>query len=359
MLAGVMSWPAAGGAQSVLFINPGHAKETYWRTASEAMQAAAESLGMQLEIHYAQRNPLKAIAIAKQVALRPIAARPRFVIFGNEGGVAPEMLRTLEAAKIDHFMAFSGLSDEGRSQLGQPREKFKHWLGSLEPKAEDAGYLTAKTLIEVGRANKAFSPQDSRLHLLAIAGDRSTPSSIARNTGMRKAVAEAADVKLEQEVFGEWSRHRAAEQMRGLMLRYPDVRLVWAGNDEMAFGAMDVWRAHAGTPGQDAFFSAINTSEAAFSAVRAGELSVLAGGHFMAGAWAMVMLYDYAHGKDFQAEGLELVRPMFVLFNVSQIERFEQRFGAMQKKPLDFRHYSKVLNPKESTYRFEIEKLLR
>ena len=78
----------------------------------------------------------------------------------------------------------------------------------------------------------------------------------------------------------------------------------------------------------------------------------------MAGAWAMVMLYDYAHGKDFETEGLELVRPMFVLFNAPLVERFEQRFGSMQKA-LNFRRYSKALNPKETTYRFEIEKLLR
>lgn len=358
MLVILATWPAIGGAQSVFFINPGYANETYWRTASDAMQAAANSLGMQLEVQYAQRNPLNAIAIAKEVGARPVATRPRFVIFGNEGGVAPEMLRTLDAAKIDHFMAFSGLPDSARGQLGKPREKFKHWLGSLEPKAEDAGYLTAKALIDVGRANKAFSLLDAKLHLLAIAGDRSTPSSIARNTGMRKAVAESSDVMLVQEVFGEWNRQKAAEQMRALMLRYPEVRLIWAGNDEMAFGAMDVWRTRPGAPGKDAFFSAINTSAAAFSAIRSGELSVLAGGHFMAGAWAMVMLYDYAHGKDFETEGLELVRPMFVLFNAPLVERFEQRFGGMPKA-LNFRRYSKALNPKETTYRFEIEKLLR
>lgn len=105
------TWPAIGGAQSVFFINPGYANETYWRTASDAMQAAANSLGMQLEVQYAQRTPLNAIAIAKEVGARPVATRPRCVIFGNEGGVAPEMLRTLDAAKIDHFMAFSGLPD--------------------------------------------------------------------------------------------------------------------------------------------------------------------------------------------------------------------------------------------------------
>src|SRR5207248_4841898 len=44
---------------------------------------------------------------------------------------------------------------------------------------------------------KAFGP-DRKLHMLAIAGDRSTPSSINRNQGMHRAVAEDPTVILEQ-----------------------------------------------------------------------------------------------------------------------------------------------------------------
>ena len=349
--------PLPGRAQSVFFINPGHPGEAYWRTASEAMAGAAASLRMPLEIQYAERNPLQAIAIAREVAARPRQTRPRFVVFVNESGVAPEMLRTLEAAQIDSFMAYSGVRDATRVQLGAPREKFKHWLGSLEPQAESAGYLTAKALIDAARASKIATAKDGKLQLLAIAGDKSTATSVARNAGMRRAVAEARDVVLMQEVFGEWSRERAAEQMRVLVQRYPEVRTIWAGNDEMAFGAMDAWRARGGRPGRDGFFSAVNTSAAALTAIRTGELSALAGGHFMAGAWSLVMLYDYAHGRDFKSEGLELERSMFVLFDAATVDRFEQRFSA-SKKPLDFRRYSKALNPGVGAYSFEIDKLL-
>ena len=267
-----------------------------------------------------------------------------------------EILRTLEAAQIDSFMAFNGIQESARAQLGRPRETFKHWLGSLEPQAEEAGYLTAKALIEVARASRVAQASDGKLQMLVIAGDRSTSSSIERNAGMRRAVAEAGDVVLQQEVFGGWSRERAAEQMRVLMQRYPQVRTVWAGNDEMALGAMDAWR-EAGQARARRLFGAINTSAAALAAVRSGELAALAGGHFMAGAWALVMLYDYAHGRDFKPEGLELkshvrdVRPIAR----GQVRAAFQCFA----KPLDFRKYSKALNPKLDRYSFEIEKLLR
>jgi ABC-type sugar transport system substrate-binding protein len=52
-------WPAVVRAQSVAFINPGKSDEIYWVTASQAMEAAAKSLGMNFEVQYAQREPLK------------------------------------------------------------------------------------------------------------------------------------------------------------------------------------------------------------------------------------------------------------------------------------------------------------
>ena len=79
--------------------------------------------------------------------------------------------------------------------------------------------------------------------MVAIAGDRSTPSSVERNAGMRRAAAEASDVVLQQEVFGEWRRERAEQQAAVLFQRYPEVRLVWAGNDRDG-----LWR-HAGLAG--------------------------------------------------------------------------------------------------------------
>lgn len=49
-------------------------------------------------------------------------------------------------------------------------------------------------------------------------------------------------------------------------------------------------------------------------AIQSGRLEALAGGHFIAGAWSLVMLYDYEHSHDFaKDEGLELEYSMFTL----------------------------------------------
>lgn len=343
-------------AQSVAFINPGKSDEIYWVTASQAMHAAARSLGMTLEVRYAEREHLKTLEIAREMVARPPARRPEYIVITNDYAVAGELLKIIDAAGVRTFLAYSSIPEDQRGEVGAPRTRHKGWLGSLEPRAEDAGYLTARALIDRGTREKAYGP-DGKLHLLAIAGDRSTPSSINRNLGMRRAVAENPRVVLEQEVYAGWTREKAAEQSAWLYQRYPHARLVWAGNDLMAFGAMQSWEKRGGKPGVDAWFSGINTSTEALEAIKSGRFTSLAGGHFITGAWALVMIHDYHHGRDFADEGLELQRPMFAVFDRQLADRYLERFSGGFDS-VDFRRYSKVKNLRMKQYDFGFAQLL-
>jgi ABC-type sugar transport system substrate-binding protein len=343
-------------AQSVAFINPGKSDEVYWVTAAQAMQAAARSLGMTFEVQYAQREPLKTLEIAREMVARPAGKRPEYIVITDDYSVADRLLAIIDPAGVKSFLAYSSIPVDQRGGIGSPRSKYKGWLGSLEPQAEDAGYLTARALIERGKKEKAFG-RDGKLHMLAIAGDRSTPSSINRNQGMHRAVAEAPMVVLEEEVYAAWTRENAAQQAESLYRRYPDVKLIWAGNDLMAFGAMAAWEKRGGKPGVDAWFSGINTSTEALEAVKSGRMTALAGGHFITGAWALVMIYDYHHGRDFADEGLELRRPMFAEFTPALADRYIERFSG-GFDGVDFSRYSKVRNAKLKRYNFGFAQLL-
>jgi ABC-type sugar transport system substrate-binding protein len=346
---------AQAWAQSVVFINPGKSDEVYWVTAASAMRSAAHDLGMQLEVIYAERDHTRPVEIAREIAARP--RHPDFVIASNDYATGAEILRILDAAGVKTFFAFSTIPAGERGTTGGPRERYKGWLGSLEPHAEDAGYLTAKALIVQARKADAKAG-DGRIHLIAIAGDRTTTSSIRRNQGMMRAVAEAGDAVVDQTVYADWKRDKAAEQGEWLFARYPEARVVWAGNDLMAFGAMQSYERRGGVPGQGAFFGGVNTSKEAMDALRSGRLTALAGGHFICGAWAVVMLYDYAHGRDFRDEGLELDRPMFTSFDAASAAAFLERYGD-NFDAVGFRRYSKALNPKLARYNFDFGQLLR
>ena len=345
-------------AMSVVFINPGHANETFWFTASRCMQAAAKDLDIKLQVLYAERNAKLSLTHARTLAALPPGERPDYVVLTNESALAADMITVLDAAGIPTFLAFSGRGTEQTAVgLGKPRQQFAHWLGSLEPRASDAGYLTGQALIAAAR--RAQVPRvHGKMPLLIIGGDRTTPTSVFRLQGVYRAVGEAGDVAVAQEVMALWDRDRAAAQAAWLYRRHPQARMVWAGNDQMAMGAMDVWRQRGGTPGKDMFFSAINTSSEALQLLTDSSLSTLAGGHFVTGAWALVMLYDYDRGRDFASEGLELERPLFVRFDAALARRYLQSYSEADFGRVNFARFSKARNPAIKRYDFSFRALL-
>ncbi|MBV8467640.1 MAG: ABC transporter substrate-binding protein [Burkholderiales bacterium] len=343
-------------AFSVGFVNPGKSTETYWVTVSQVMQAAAKQLDIQLEVVYAERDHLRMEGLTQDFANRPPDKRPEFLILTNERRMGGTQLKIAEQAGINVLFAFSGILDEDRIEYATPRTRYPHWLGTLEPHAEDAGYQTMEALIVEG-LREHRQGADGKLHVVAIAGDRSTAVSIRRNAGMLKAIAAHTDVVLDQTVFGDWQRAKAAEQANVLYLRYPGTQLVWCGNDEMAFGAMDALKASGKQPGRDKLFSGINTSREAMNDLIAGQLTTLSGGHYMTGAWALVMLYDYKHGRDFSSEGLELDKPMFARFRAADARKYLERFTD-GVPDVDFRRFSKALNPALKQYDFRFTQLL-
>lgn len=351
-----LNLPLSAYAQRVAFVNPGRHDESYWVAASEAMQAAARSLGMQLETQYAERDHLQMLALVKELAARKPAARPDYLILVNERRMGGEMLRIASAAGIKCLFAFNTLLPEDQLQYGHPRGAYPLWLGSIVPHAEDAGYLTARALIARGLREHRFGA-DGKIHMVAIAGDRSTESSLLRNRGMERAVKESPQVVLEQTVYADWRRDTARTMAAELYARYPETTLVWAGSDQMALGAIEAHEGRGGRAGTERWFSGVNTSSEAMQAVIDGRLEALAGGHFMAGAWAMVMIYDHAHGRDFRGEGLELDKPMFSLFDAELARRFLDRFGN-GLSALDFRGHSRALNRRREHYDFSFASLL-
>ena len=174
-------------AQSVAFINPGKFDETFWVTARKPCSRRTASLGMTFEVQYAEREPLKTFAIAREMTARPAAKRPEYIVITDDSAVADQLLQIIDAAAVKSFLAYSSIPIDQRVDDGWPRSKYKGWLRSLEARAQDAGYLTAHALIERGKKERAFG-RDGKLHMLAIAGDHSTSSSIKRNDGMQRAV---------------------------------------------------------------------------------------------------------------------------------------------------------------------------
>lgn len=342
-------------AMSVTFIAPGHEHEAYWVGVSEVMNKAAQDLGIEFKTLFAERDILREIELVKSVTRLTKSQQPDYLIIAGEKAILPEQLKLAEAAQIPVFLIANIPNAQQRLQIGYPRERFKYWLGSLTPQAEAAGYMTGQALIKAG-LQAGLQDASGRLSLLALSGTRSTGSSVQRNRGLASALKDFPQVDLKQVVHADWRQDKAYVQTTHLLQRYPDVRLIWCANDQIALGAMQALKDANLQPGKDVLLSAINTSVEAMQALVEGRLSALAGGHYLSGAWALVVLYDYHHGVDFAiTEGLEMDRSMFALFSPEQAQRF---IKAPLGYALDFRRYTKHLNPQLLHYRFDFRPIL-
>ena len=339
-------------AASVVFLNPGKSTEAYWLSYAHFMQAAATDLGMLLQVIYAERNPQLMIEQAR--ALLQGSHRPDYLVFVNEEYAGPEILRLSKDSGVKLFAVSSTLTADQQSLIGQSRERYPNWIGSLVPNDEEAGYLMASRLIERGRALQPAG----EMQLLAFSGAKQTPAAQFRERGLQRALAEHPDVRLRQLVYSEWNRQRAYEQAQQLLPRHPGARLIWAANDEMAFGAMRAADELGRVSGKDLLFSTLNNSAEVLQARLDERVSVLVSGHFTAGGWAMVLLHDYDAGLDFASRGgKDRQDALFMQLDKPQSQRLLQRIQS-QRYDLDFRRFSVVGNPRQRDYNFSLQPLL-
>ncbi|MDI2142567.1 MULTISPECIES: ABC transporter substrate-binding protein [unclassified Pseudomonas] len=335
-------------AESVLFLNPGSTQEAFWVSYSQFMQAAARDLGIDLQILYAQRQPELTLAQARLALQGP--SRPDYLVFVNEQYVAPQIMRMAYNSGVKLFIVNAALTPNQQALVGERADR----IGSLVPNDEEGGYLMMKELI---RLHPAVAPGDT-IELLAFSGLKITPSSQLREKGMQRALAEHPQVRLRQLVYGGWKQQRAYEQARQLLVRYPDVSLVWAANDEMAFGAMRAFTEAGKVPGKDVLFSAVNTSPAALQAVVDGRLSALLGGHFTLGGWALVELHDYEQGVDLnQYGGRDRQVPLLQLIDKKHAQQMLD-MGASPDYGVHFRKLSAKGRPASYRYPFNLQTLM-
>lgn len=322
--------------------------------ATDMMQHAAASLDIELEVLTTERDYLAQIHFIETLAQRPAHERPDYLIVAAEKTTLLGQLEAAGRAGIPVFLAFNAVTGVDE-QVGVPRQYYSHWLGSLAPIAEEGGYLAARALIE--RAIDTL-PADTPLGMVALAGDRSTHTSRQRNKGLARALAEFPQVRLHQQVHADWSYDKALEQSTHLLQRYPDLQLIWSASDLQAFGALQALHEVGRAPGRDVFVSAINATQAALESMLSGELSALAGGHHMAGAWSLVLLHDYHHGLDFvDAQGnAELQYSMFALIDQRNAKYLLERRRA--NRSMDFCRYSRVCNPAREEYDFSYQRWL-
>jgi ABC-type sugar transport system substrate-binding protein len=345
-------------ATSVVFVNPGKKGEAFWDMVTQTMLAAARQLGLSVEVLYAERNHRSMQGLGIEVAER--ATKPEFLILVNEEAAARPILAAADRNGVKTLLISNSLTGEDAQAVGAPRTSLKSWLGSVIPDMEQAGARMAHALIASARTN-GLASSDGKIHLFAIGGDEVTPSSVARNRGFQQAVSSYSDVVVDRFLFANWNK-ADAEAVTGVYLAWAQrkgirVAGIWAANDPMALGAMSAAVKAGLQPGKDLAVVGLNWSKEALSEVAAGRLLLTDGGHFLAGAWAMVILRDYIDGCDFSTQQTELrfATSAVSIANLASVRDLieKQRFGE-----IDFRSFTASRQGRCGVYDFSLDALV-
>ncbi len=344
----------------VVFLNPGKSDPSdptggFWREVSSFMQAAADDLGIDLEIIYAERNHLLMGKEAAKVLSRENL--PDYLIVVNEKLAAGKIIAHADKKGVKVFNLLLNFYGDQAEELGTPRKKYKNWIGGLVPDNRWAGYNLARKLVEKAREQGLA---EEEIKLLPIAGDYVTQATLLRNQGLSYARADFFDAKFFPEIHCLWRKDKAFELVTKFLKRDSKVNVIWAANDPMALGAIEGVKENGLTPGKDVLVGGINWDKPALEAVRDGSLALSVGGHFMTGGWGLVMLYDYHHGYDFAGKAGAMIRKrIFCVIDERNVRRFLKRFGARDWSKIDFKKFSKACNGDRSDYDFSVKALLK
>lgn len=335
----------------VAFINPGYGDRGFWKDVRDTMEAAADQFGFELVVFDSDRNWEKmAESARKAFAMQP---PPDYIIAVNEYQQGTRIVLEAEERGIPYIMLLNDLTEFQKETYGMPRKGLANWLFTLTPDNERAGYEIAASLIDAAR----FEFEDNMpksLCLLSIAGDRSTPASLQRLEGLDHALARFPVLKEQRRLVANWSFGEAFRQTTAWLERGACVDAVWAANDAIALGAIAALENAGRVPGKDVFVGGLNWSEEGVGAVADGKMTMTHGGHFLAGAWAMVLLHDYTQGVEIPKDSIELSFRMEAITR-ENVARFDKILGARDWKNIDFSRFSLANPASRGEYRFGLQ----
>lgn len=342
----------AGEKIRVTFINPDKPGNPFWDALTEFMQAAASDLDIDLQVRHAGGGRFSASNLAQEILQSD--PKPDYLVYIPQVREIGRTLQAAEAAKVRSFAINTDVLPEDKILVGAPGDKYKYWIGHMFPNDVQAGRDLALVLLRESRAKYPGKTAE----VIGVSGSRDSAAAVDRNTGLESAVSQFENTQLNQIVFAGWDPQDAQLRTAGLLKRYPQTRVLWAASDAMALGMVTAARAQGRTPGSDVFIGGVDWSDAGLVAIAQGDLVASMGGHFMEGGWAMVLLHDYHHGRDFSSALGSTIRSEMQVIHKGNVLSYRKSFSGKYADAIDFRKFSRVLNPGLKKYDFSLKAVL-
>lgn len=346
----------AGQPPKVTFLAPNPpGEQPFWTQVIEIMQAAAEDLNIDLKIVYSKAGSYN--HKKDGMAVLNSESPPDYFLTLYMIEATKHHLKLAEKRGIRTFIFNAGIVAEDRDELGEPRKKYRHWIGQMVPHDRQAGYLLADTLI--AQAKTAGKTDDTGKVRLISVGAFGASIDKSRDSGLHQRVDEHNDAVLDKTVLTGWSPSVAYSETLEALKEHPQTGAIWCVSDATALGAAKAVKEAGKTPGRDIFIGGIDWSREGLEAIVSGEMAASVGGHFLGGAKAIILIHDYHHGIDFADEpGVEMKTAMNPV-TADKAGEYLNMLNSLDWRDVDFKKFSRKYNPELKTYDLSLPALLK
>ncbi len=261
--------------------------ESGWRLGNtQSVETAAEKAGIRLmmnDANQSQDNQIKAIRsfIAYQadvIAFSPIV----------EDGW-DSVLREAQKAGIPVIVADRKVNVKDKSLYAT------HIGSDFYDEGVRAGEYLLKKL--------ATLPPDTTLRVVELAGTTDSSPMLGRAAGFRDTIAGESRITILDSRDGDFLISRGGECMYELLAQYGDqINVVYAHNDAMMYGALQIIQEAGLTPGQDIIIISVDGEQQAIDLLKEGKVNCVVECTPMLGDILMEAVFDLAAGKELPRE---------------------------------------------------------
>lgn len=149
---------------------------------------------------------------------------------------------------------------------------FTAWVGS---NFKQEGYDAVEALAGALKA-KGLDPKTENLNIVTLQGTMGSSAQIGRTEGFAEKMAGYQNWTMLDKQSGDFTQEKGQEIMESFLKSYPDIDVVIAENDNMAFGAIAAIKAAGKTcgPKGDITIVSFDAVKAAFESMIAGDIDV-------------------------------------------------------------------------------------
>lgn len=337
-------------AVEVLFVSPSLPEDPFFSKVELYARIAAENLNIKVESIYGGGHR---IYQHQELNRKLQVSTPDYLVLQVYSGSGEPLFDLLSQYPDMRVITLERLLLAEESQaIGRPGEKHRNWIGEIYFDNQQASEKLSRHLLQVCQQQA----ENDRNGVVGLNGFHGYEAD-SREAGLQQAITAQSAFRLNQVVNAKWQRDLAQKQTLTLMQRYPDTSVFWSASDWMALGVADALT-HEGFS-QKFCIGGFDWLPDMLHAIRKKKVDASIGGHFLMGAWAMVMISDHLKvsqhaGKDYNLGSVNVEMGLATHENADTVAQLLQ--PAFWKN-VDFMRFSRKQQHND-TYDFSLRRLM-